>query len=54
MGERDDINNEIFHLTNEQTKQIAEICKKINPSITLTKTNDEIPNKGYTLSNKNF
>ena len=54
MGERDDINNEIFHLTNEQmtVKQIAEICKKINPSITLTKTNDEIPNKGYTLSNK--
>jgi len=54
MGEREDINNEIFHLTNEQmtVKQIAEICKKINPSITLTKTSDEIPNKGYTLSNK--
>ena len=56
MGERNDIENEIFHLTNEKmtVNQIAQICKKINPLTTIKKTNDEIPNRGYTLSNKNF
>ena len=54
MGERNDIENEIFHLTNEKmtVNQIAQICKKINPLTTIKKTNDEIPNRGYTLSNK--
>ena len=48
------IKNEIFHLVNEQTtvKQVAQICKKINPQLTLEVTKDEIPNAGYTLSNK--
>ena len=53
MEENSEIKNEIFHLVNEQTtvKQVAEICKKINPNINLEVTDDEIPNVGYTLSN---
>ena len=45
--------NEIFHLVNEQSsvKKVANICKKINPKVKLIVT-DEVPNKGYTLSNK--
>lgn len=47
-------NREIFHLVNENltVKQIAEICKEINPEISLEETDDEIPNLGYTLSNE--
>ena len=54
MEENSKIKNEIFHLVNEQTtvKQVAQICKKINPQLTLEVTKDEIPNAGYTLSNK--
>ncbi len=54
MEEKTKINNEIFHLVNEQSsvKKVANICKKINPKIKLIITNDEVPNKGYTLSNK--
>ena len=35
MEENFKIKNEIFHLVNEQTtvKQVAEICKKINPNL---------------------
>lgn len=47
-------NKEIFHLASENmtVKQVAEICKKINPKVNLIETNDEIPNLGYTISNK--
>lgn len=47
------INNEIFHLVNEQTtvKQVALLCKKYNDKIEIVSTKDEIPNLGYTLSN---
>jgi nucleoside-diphosphate-sugar epimerase len=53
FGEND-YSREVFHLVNESytVKQIAEICKKHNPATSITSTNDEIPNKGYTLSNK--
>ena len=53
MEENSEIKNEIFHLVNEQitVKQVAEICKKINPNLNLQVTDDEIPNEGYTLSN---
>tara|TARA_Y100000590_G_scaffold469879_1_gene660311 strand:- start:11143 stop:13701 length:2559 start_codon:yes stop_codon:yes gene_type:complete len=53
MEENSKIKNEIFHLVNEQTtvRKVAEICKKINPKLTLEVTDDEIPNEGYTLSN---
>jgi nucleoside-diphosphate-sugar epimerase len=54
MEERDDIKSEIFNLTKETTtvKKVAEICKKYNSKITLKETNDEIPNLGFSLSNK--
>ena len=54
MEERSDINNQLFNLTKETVtvKEVAEICKKYNPKITLRETNDEIPNLGFSLSNK--
>ena len=44
----------IYNLTKENTtvKEVALICKKINPKIKIIETDDEVPNKGYTLSNK--
>lgn len=44
----------IYHLSNENmtVKDVAEICKEVNPKVTLISTDDEVPNKGYTLSNK--
>jgi nucleoside-diphosphate-sugar epimerase/SAM-dependent methyltransferase/quercetin dioxygenase-like cupin family protein len=54
MGEREDISRETFHLSKENmtVKEVAEICKEINPDLTLIETDDEIPNLGYTISNK--
>jgi nucleoside-diphosphate-sugar epimerase len=54
MEERKDISSEIFNLTKDTVtvKEVAEICKKYNPKITLRETNDEIPNLGFSLSNK--
>ena len=53
MEENSKIKRQTFHLVNEQktVKQVAEICKKINPNLNLEVTDDEIPNEGYTLSN---
>jgi len=54
MEEREDISSEIFNLTKDTVtvKEVAEACKKHNPKIILRETNDEIPNLGYSLSNK--
>ena len=54
MEEKNDINSEIFNLTKDTltVKEVAEICKKYNPKIILRETNDEIPNLGFSLSNK--
>ena len=54
MEENEKINNETFHLVNEQltVKEVALLCKKINPRVVLESTKDETPNAGYTLSNK--
>ena len=54
MEERDDIKSDIFNLTKDTVtvKEVAEICKKYNPKITLRETNDEIPNLGFSLSNE--
>ncbi len=54
IEERKDINKELFNLTKDTVtvKEVAEICKKYNPKITLRETNDEIPNLGFSLSNK--
>jgi len=53
MEERENISSEIFNLTKDTVtvKDVAEICKKYNPKITLKETNDEIPNLGFSLSN---
>ena len=37
---------------NMNVKEVAEICKKYNPKVTLRETNDEIPNLGFSLSNE--
>ncbi len=54
MEEKQDINNETFNLTKDTitVKEVAEVCKKYNPKIILKETNDEIPNLGFSLSNK--
>ena len=54
MAERDDIRRQTFHLRNENmsVKQVADICKEFVPTLDLTETDDEIPNLGYTLSNR--
>ena len=54
MAEQNHINREIFHLSLEQksVREVAELCKKINPKVNLVSTNDEIPNLGYTISNQ--
>ena len=54
MEERDQIRSELFNLTKETltVKEVAQICKKHNPKIDLRETNDEIPNLGFSLSNK--
>ena len=54
VEESNDFKDGIYNLTKENTtvKEVAKICKKINPKLKLIETNDEIPNKGYTLSNK--
>ena len=54
VGENSEINREVFHCVNENytVKEVADICKNINPNLNLVDTDDEIPNLGYTLSNK--
>ena len=54
MEEREDIKFNLFNLTKDTVtvKQVAQICKKHNPKITLKETNDEVPNLGFSLSNK--
>ena len=54
MEEKNEIKSEVFNLTKETVtvKEVAEICKKNNPKITLKETNDEVPNLGFSLSNQ--
>ena len=54
MEEREDLTSETFNLTKDTitVKKVAEICKKHNPKNNLRETNDEIPNLGFSLSNK--
>ena len=54
MEEKDSIKSEIFNLTKDTltVKEVANICKKYNSNITLKETNDEVPNLGFSLSNK--
>ncbi len=54
MEEKENINSEIFNLTKDtiSVKDVAEICKKYNSRVVLKETNDEVPNLGFSLSNK--
>ena len=54
MEEREDLSSETFNLTKDTltVREVAEICKKHNSKTTLRETNDEIPNLGFSLSNK--
>ena len=54
MEEKEDFNNQTFNLSKDTVtvKEVAEICKKINSKVILRETNDEIPNLGFSLSNK--
>ena len=54
MEENDKLKSQIFNLTKDtvSVKEVAEICKKYNPSVELKETNDEIPNLGFSLSNE--
>ena len=54
MAENENLNNEIFNLVQDSftVKEVAEICKKLNPKTTISITEDETPNPGYTLSNQ--
>jgi nucleoside-diphosphate-sugar epimerase len=54
MEEKNEINFEVFNLTKDTmtVKEVAEVCKKYNSKITLKETNDEVPNLGFSLSNK--
>ena len=54
MAENENFNNEIFNLVQDSVtvKEVAAICKKLNPKITIRITEDETPNPGYTLSNQ--
>jgi nucleoside-diphosphate-sugar epimerase/SAM-dependent methyltransferase/dTDP-4-dehydrorhamnose 3,5-epimerase-like enzyme len=54
VEEKKDFKNGIYNLTKENlcVKDVADICKKINPKLEITLTDDEVPNKGYSLTNK--
>jgi len=49
-----EIKNEVFHLSKDSitVKEVALLCKKINPTVFIEETNDEVPNPGYSLSSK--
>jgi nucleoside-diphosphate-sugar epimerase/dTDP-4-dehydrorhamnose 3,5-epimerase-like enzyme len=54
VEEKDNFKNGIYNLSKENVtvKDVADICKKINPKLEVTTTDDEVPNKGYSMSNK--
>jgi len=52
--EKKDFKNGIYNLSKENltVKDVADICKKVNPKLKIITTDDEVPNKGYSMSNK--
>ena len=54
VEENNDFQSGVYNLTKENltVKDVADICKKINPKLEVSVTDDEVPNKGYSLSNK--
>jgi len=54
MSDSNKIKKETYNLVKDSVtvKEVAEICKKINPKTLLKTTDEEVPNPGYSLSNK--
>ena len=54
LGENKMTSREIFHCSNENVtiKDVAEICKRFKQNLKIIKTNEKVPNLGYTFSNK--
>ena len=54
VEENKDFVSGTYNLTKENVtvKDVADICKKINSKLDIILTDDEVPNKGYSLSNK--
>ncbi|MDA8828907.1 NAD-dependent epimerase/dehydratase family protein [Candidatus Pelagibacter bacterium] len=54
VEEKEDFKNGIYNLSKENctVKDVADICKKVNPKLKIVTTDDEVPNKGYSMSNK--
>jgi nucleoside-diphosphate-sugar epimerase/SAM-dependent methyltransferase len=53
MAENQEISRETFHVAKDivTVKEVAEICKRINPKLNVIETDDPIPNLGYSISN---
>ena len=51
MEEREDIASQVFNLTKDAktVKEVALICRTINPKVSIIETNNEIPNLGFSL-----
>ncbi len=54
MEEKNEIKKEIYNVSKDSitVEDVAKICNTINPKLKIIKTNDKIPNAGYSLSNK--
>ena len=54
VEEKENFENGIYNLSKENVtvKDVADICKKINPKLEVISTDDDVPNKGYSMSNK--
>ena len=54
MEEKNEIKKEIFNVSKDSitVEDVANLCKKINSKLEIIKTNDKVPNPGYSLSNK--
>ena len=54
MEEKEEIQKEIFNVSKDSitVEEVASLCKKINSKLEIIKTNDKIPNPGYSLSNQ--
>ena len=54
MEEKEELKFEVYNLTKDtlSVREVANICRKYNSKVLLRETNDEIPNLGFSLSNK--
>ena len=52
--ENESFEDGIYNLSKEnlRVKDVAKLCKKYSPKLQIKVTDDEVPNEGYSLSNK--